>query len=106
MKVVTKALKRQTLEAFADEHGLVMETRERSRQHSIGEWCESLRWYAMFAHAELKEGGMLRGEIGNGDTQQAAIADYGNRISEKLLVIDAYGPNRREIRVPVIVEEV
>lgn len=51
-------------------------------------------WYT------IKEGCMLRGAYGEGDTPEKAIADYADKIAGELLVQDAYRDTRREIRCP------
>lgn len=58
------------------------------------------RFYASFRHAEVKKGSFLVGEYGDGDTKKEAIRNYATTISGKLLVINAYGKDRREIKVP------
>lgn len=102
MKIDTHAHPRMTLEEFADAHGLVMEVRERRADLGFPEGHPS-RWYAKFTGAEIAERGMLASVSGNGSTPEDAITDYGRRISERDLVVGAYTPERREIRVPVIV---
>ena len=85
----------KTLEEFAELHNLTMWVRERSLglQH-FG------RFLASFEDSDVKDGSVLIGSYGNGNTPEEAIADYSCQIQDKLLVIDAYGPNRREIWVP------
>ena len=101
MAVRVEARPRSTLDAFAVEHGLTMVVCERS-----GEWGfpegHPRRWFAHFERAEQKGDGVLIGVSGDGPTPEAAIADYGRRISERRLVIDAMRDTRREIEVPVI----
>lgn len=46
------------------------------------------------------ERGMLRGVGGNGNTPEAAIADYASELRGKRIAIDAYKPTRREIQCP------
>jgi hypothetical protein len=95
MEIERTLLKQSTIEAFADEHGLVMDVHE--RRFDLG---HARRFYAAFRHAEIKDGCILRGAYGDGATEQDAIAAYAREISMKRLVIDAYRPSRREIEVP------
>ncbi len=83
-----------TLEAFADQHGLTMRVRERSRVNGLP------RFYAYFDGVESTEGGMLTGTHGNGDTPEAAIAEYADLIAGRRLVLDAMRPTRREFQAP------
>lgn len=104
MKPTIQALPRMTLAEFADKHGLHLVVRERSARNGfpVG---HRFRWYARFENTETKDGGILTSTHGNGATPEAAIRDYGEAISEQKLVIDAMRPTRREIDVPVIVED-
>jgi len=97
MRIVSELVSESTIGAFADAHNLVMKVTERSvesRQRGIP------RYYAQFEHCDVGGDGMLRGEYGNGETPEQAIADYAPRISEKTLIIDAMRPTRREIKAP------
>jgi hypothetical protein len=103
MKTVREFVPESTLEEFADRHGLVMRVVERSAE-TIAYWRgDCFRFYANFDGAEVGEGSILASASGNGNTEADAIRDYGVRISEKLLIVDAMKPTRREIRVPRIV---
>lgn len=96
---------RSTLAAFAEEHGLVMEVHERS-PHDMGKhWTESIRYYARFKGCEVKSGNVLIGMYGNGCTPESAMKVYAQEISERRLVIDAMTEFRREIDVPLLVQE-
>ena len=87
-----------TIEEFAEKHNLTMRvTRRPDRAGTDGEY------YAHFDHADVK-GNFLVGSIGNGATEGCAIADYARKISRQLLVLNAYGTNRREIRVPFLTD--
>lgn len=88
-----------TLEQFGDLHGLVMRITERGPQMD-----KSMRWYARFDNAEVKEGAILKGTFGNGHDPDTAMRDYVPQISGKILVIDAMMPTRREIKVPILKE--
>jgi hypothetical protein len=95
MNIEMHKVARATLEEFADQHGLIMEVHERK-------YADLPQFYARFKNAEIKEDALLRGAFGDGSTPEAAIKNYAVEISGKLLVIDAYGKERREIRVPIL----
>lgn len=105
MEVVIIEKKRETLESFADRHDLTMEVNERSAGTVAIPWNPSFRYYAAFRRCEVKKGAFLCGEFGNGETPDAAIASYAKRISEQVLVLNAYGPDRREFIVPILTYE-
>ena len=91
----------KTIEEFADHYRLTMEVRERSLSlHYLG------RYMASFEDAEVKDGSVLISTFGNGDTPEEAISDYARQIEGKLMVIDAFKPNRNEIWVPEFVKEI
>lgn len=99
MKIEREVYPQSTLEAFADEHGLVMQITERGmdqwqRTHGLP------RYVAHFKSAEVKDGAMLSATYGEGNTEEAAMDDYARLISCERLVINAWQPARREIRVP------
>lgn len=98
MKINLTEIKRQTIEEFADEHDLIMEVEERHAHEAHD------KYYASFKGAEIKEGGILIGGIGDGDTVKSAIADYAHKIGLTILVIDAYSKDRRIIEVPVLTD--
>ena len=103
MAVRVEARPRSTLGEFAVRHGLQMVVRERSARPGFPEG-HGARWYANFERAEIRTGNVgLLGAHGNGSTPEAAIADYGRQISEQLLIVGAYTPERREIEVPIII---
>lgn len=97
MKIKKNYLARLTIEEFADQHFLTMVVQERSKKHGLP------RFYASFENSEIKGDGILIGMCGNGETEEAAIKDYGERISGETLVLDAYTDSRREIQVPVLI---
>ena len=101
MKITIERANRQTIEQFAEQHGLEMNVVERDS----GFHGTNGQFYAHFKHAETKDGCILCGEHGNGITPEKAIRDYGKKISEKTLVIDSMGKNRRTIHVPIIVSK-
>lgn len=96
MKVEIHKLEKESIGKFADRHELVIEVRERDKSF----W--PARYYASFKRTEIKNGAMLTGVYGNGSTPSKAIRDYAERISRRLIVVDAMSENRREIWVPVL----
>ena len=96
MKIIRKLIDRDNLESFAEKNNLVMEVHERSHIDS------PTRFYAHFKNAEIKDGSMLIGAYGDGSCEALAIKDYAKRISGQWLVIDAYKPARKEIKVPIL----
>jgi hypothetical protein len=95
MKISMHSIPEITIQQFADKYDLEMEVHERK----VG-WMDNDRFYAFFTGAEVKSGCILGSEFGNGSTPDMAILNYANKISLKLLVIDAYKSTRREIEVP------
>lgn len=88
-----------SLEQFATKNDLTMLVCERN----LDKWAKSRnmpRYYANFDDVEVKDGCMLCGEYGNGNTPEEAIANYAGRILGCRLVYGAYGPNRREFIAP------
>lgn len=97
MKVEKRLIPEMTIEEFAEKHDLIMEVNERRSDRMRRPW----RFYASFKYAELREGDrLLRGAYGNGDTAEEAIANYAEEISGGLLILNAYGSDRKEIKVP------
>lgn len=101
MEIVRYPVPRMTLEDFADNHGLVLEVHERAQTVNIG-YGPVARYYAFFHGVEVKDGPILSGITGNGDSERDAIRAYAREISNKLLVIDASKPSRREIQSPIL----
>lgn len=100
MKVTVNTIKKEPvrkicLEEFADKYGLEMVVSERSNPSS-----ESYKFYARFRSVEVSEGYFLIGTHGDGNTPEAAIKDYGERISNKTIVYKSYTAHREEIVVP------
>ena len=79
-----------------------MEVHERGQD--ILKWRHLDRFYAIFKKVEEKDGNVLRGIYGNGDTPEEAITNYAKRLSEKWIVFDATGPTRRELKTPRFVD--
>lgn len=94
MKIRREQIKSGTIEQFAEAYDLTMVVRERNLP--VGDFN---RYYASFEGAEVKDGAVLASEYGNGVSEDHAISSYARNISLKTLVFNAYGPNRREIKV-------
>jgi len=66
------------------------------------------RWSAAIEYADTKKttsSGVLEGTYGNGKNPEEAISDYIEKISGKLLVLNAMSKeNRREYKVPLGLE--
>lgn len=67
---------------------------------------QNTRFCAHFEYAEIRTGSAgLLSEHGNGETPQAAINDYLNKIKGKLLILNAMSKDlRREFTVPTQIE--
>lgn len=100
MNIIRESIPVSTIQEFAVKHGLTMKVVERGAHRSPG----VERFYACFENSETKEGCILRGSFGNGDTEAEAIENYAAEISEKLLVTGAFTKDRREIQVPRLVQ--
>ena len=85
--------KTKSIWEFADERDLTLEIHKRDAG-------ETLPYYVGFADAEVKEGQVLCGVVGDGDTIGEAINDYAKQILGKILAIDAFGDGRETVRVP------
>jgi hypothetical protein len=62
-------------------------------------WYRSSWVSARIQGAEIKEGAFLTTCSGRGKTIEEAVARYCERISDKLLVINASGEKRREVQL-------
>jgi hypothetical protein len=91
MRVERTLLDNCNLGEFADRHGLVM--RVTGVPNSL---------HASFQCCEVGGDGLLRSVYGIGPTEDHAFRDYAQKISGKLLVINAYKDTRREILAPVL----
>lgn len=98
MNIIRNYVPTDILEHFAEQNNLTMVVTE--RPNSIG---SPLRFFARFEGSDVAGNGVLIGTYGNGSTEQEAIANYAKEISEKTLVIDAWKPNRSEIKVPRLI---
>lgn len=100
MEIIINQVESTTIENFADHYGLVMEVNERTNPKQ-----PCWRWYASFKHCEVKSGGGLTSNFGDGTTPEEAIKHYARNISLKNIVINAYKKDkRREITVPMLTE--
>lgn len=59
-------------------------------------------WRAGIQDVEVKEGIGLLGVSGDGKTPGLALDDYASRISNKRIVVDAYGPTRQELNLSIV----
>lgn len=119
MKIEFIRFKSMTIEEFAQQNNLIMEVVEIPSFYSFGMDSRSLeeislddppnhitnpklgmKYHARFKGAEIKEGIILIGAYGIGETPKAAIDDYRRIIAGKALVFNAYRDNRRTIIVP------
>lgn len=97
MKIERVLQPRSSIEQFADQHGLVMEIRERPLD------CMRLgRFIASFKDCEEKGDGVLISAYGNGNTEEEAISDYARRISGKTLALHSTSISRKDVRVPIL----
>lgn len=107
MKIVLKRVGGgpTTIEAFADQHGLVMEVVERSKSANGPYGATLSRYSANFQHVEIMDRGMLESSFGNGNTPTDAVADYAKRIEGRRLVYKAYSLfERKEFEAPNVLE--
>lgn len=95
MKIEREFITRESIENFADRHGLTMRVNERSTSGLP-------RFYARFKDVEVGNGCILIGAFGNGDTEDEAIAAYAAEISKQRLIVNAGTAERREIIAPVL----
>ena len=105
MKIIMHEADRCGLTAFADANNLIMEIHERVPSDMGARWTENDHYYAKFKACDIKVGACLASEYGNGATPDDAMWDYAQRISGKILVVDAYLNSRREIKVPLLTDE-
>lgn len=68
-----------------------------------GQFKKHLKYYAHIKNLEVKDGYILSGAFGNGETVEEALSNYAEEISEKLVVLDAYKDSRKVIQFPKIV---
>ena len=97
IKRITRSLTH--IEDFADKHELTMVVVERDVDLSV----ILPRLYASFENTELINDGLLIRAYGNGDTEKEAIDDYASRISNRIIVVNAYRENRHKIVVPEVI---
>lgn len=102
MKIKMNCLPRATLGAFAEVYELTMVIEERVPKDMGVRWTEDSRYYAKFEGRDIKDGAVLCSAFGDGRTPGEAMANYAKEISGALLVLNAFGPNRREIQAPII----
>ena len=101
MKITIDVIPVSSICEFAEQHGLELEVKERKVE--VG---SENRYYACFVRTEVKDGGLLRGEFGNGSTPEEAIDNYAKEIEIKTIVVNAYSDTeRKEIEVPRLFKE-
>lgn len=99
MKIRREMLPTQPFEELAEAHDLTLVVEERTPRETLKYGLP--RFYCHFDGAEVKEGGALIGEAGNGDTEAQAIRAYAGLLSGTTLVRNAMSQLfRREIAVP------
>ncbi len=81
---------------FAELYDLTLEVHERNKESGLP------KYYVHFKRAEIKDGCILIGAFGSGETEKEAIKDYIQRISNNILVINAYSKDRQNIVVPTL----
>lgn len=86
-----------SLDDFAERHGLEMVVIERPNPLLTG---GATRYYAHFKDVEIIDHECLRGACGEGNTADAAIADYARIIGGFRLAIVAKTFKRREVDAP------
>jgi hypothetical protein len=87
-----------SIQKFAEIRGLVMKVVERHGRDNK----DPMRFYAEFKNCEERRGMFLVSNHGNGSTPTDAMIDYTEKISGKLIVLNAYSPERREIQAPIL----
>lgn len=80
---------------FTELHGIQVRVHE--RPVTCGKYTK--RWYAE-SSAEVKGHGVLRGNVGDGDTPEEAVEDYKAQLLGNVIVFEAYNVTRREIQCP------
>lgn len=88
-----------SLSDFTKKHGLEMVVTERP----LGDFARNRslpRYYANFRNVDLKQNCTLYGFYGNGNTPEEAIREYAKGILGEWLIVNAAGPDRREILAP------
>lgn len=104
MKVKYHMIERMSLDAFAKQHGLVMQVHERSNSELSHAWAD--KFFCYFAYLEELDGIVLHATAGNGKTPKDAITNYCYEISNKLMVYKATSKKlRKEINVPKILPD-
>lgn len=94
MKIERHTLETMSIEEFAEKHDLTMEIRE--RKSVIKPFC------ANFKGARLMYSNRVIGDFGEGITEQEAISNYANLISNGKLVFNLFLGKVPEIQVPYL----
>jgi hypothetical protein len=93
-------IERVTLEKFAERHSLVLEMFER-HPSLAGQFGKYFCYFSKIEES-VGEGSGLQGISGNGSTEDWAMNDYAQRLSNKKLIYDAHGQDRKEIDSPYL----
>lgn len=64
-------------------------------------YSNTTRKYYVSTQAEAKEGGLLKSIANHEDTIEKAIESFNKDIQNKIVVINAYGENRKELSIPI-----
>lgn len=107
MKIIIKQVSKCTIEDFADAHDLTMIVEERNAL-PITEAGFYPKYLASFDKAEDKDDTssiILASTYGTGTMPDAAISDYAQKISGRVLVFNATSKeNRIEIQCPIFIK--
>lgn len=96
MRIERHYAQKMCLTDFAGKHDLTMVVRERDD-------LKLPRFFASFKHVDVKDGSVLVGVHGNGETEAEAIADYAAQISRKIITVFGFGGGERtHIVVPAL----
>jgi len=101
MKIKRNLIERIDIADFAERHDLTIVVRERGYNDMVA-FNVKHAFYAYFEGAEVKEGCCLVSSYGDGADEDDAILSYAQSISDKTLVFNAFGKDRREIKTPYL----
>lgn len=99
MKVTREFVPEQEFHEFMEEHDLTLHIVERDR--GSREVHKLRRYYATIKSVEIREGSMLRGFAGDGNTVEEAVQEMVGNLSERPLVQYAMSlEKRRDFKAP------
>lgn len=90
MKITLEKIESIPFEVFLNKHGFDIKVKEHEKH-----WCAEL-----VPFAEIKRGTILSSACEFGIDWYFAVEKLLNKIQGEVLVVDAYRPSRREIKVP------